>query len=121
MTSRLESVEEKIDQILERTRVLEAVAKMVGDHDTVLRGPNKDDGLVTEFPLLKKRQDDLEKEQAETDGKIDTLIKDQKETQRENRRTLITVAIAFGVPLTSFIGLFVWGLWIHTITLTMGH
>jgi hypothetical protein len=53
MTAITGSNTEKLDILLQRTAVLETVAKTVEQHDCVLYGPNHDDGMVTEMSDLK--------------------------------------------------------------------
>lgn len=105
------AVEKKVDILLERTLVLEQVGKQVAEHDVILRGVNKDDGLVTEVPLIKVRQDAVER-------KIDGLIESQDKARKENKDTVMKIALAFGVPLLGFVGTFVWGLLTQTISVS---
>lgn len=82
------TTEEKLDTLLERTACFEEVAKNVSDHETVLYGPDKDDGLVVDMQMVK------------------SAIKDMKNIFQP-------VFIAFILAIAGFM----FGLLTHTITL----
>ena len=46
---------EKLDEILTKLNVVDNLSDLVSivkDHDIILRGPNRDDGIITEHALL---------------------------------------------------------------------
>jgi hypothetical protein len=53
------SIADKLDMLLERTVVLEQMQKIVCEHDDILRGPDKDDGMITDMQLIKRSIQDL--------------------------------------------------------------
>lgn len=95
MTEPKSQTSQKIDILLERTIVLEQVAKLVGDHENILRGPDRNDGLISDVLLLKQ------------------AICDFRTTMKA---VLVPLVVSFIVSL----GGFVWGLLTNTITLTLG-
>jgi hypothetical protein len=53
------SIADKLDMLLERTVVLEQMQKIVCEHDDILRGPDKDDGMITDMQLVKSALRDI--------------------------------------------------------------
>ena len=82
------SIEEKLDTLLERTVVLERLTAIVEQHDVILRGPNRDNGMVTDVMTLKG-------------------------TMRVIKSIVIPVIVAFILSVAGFL----YGLLTHTIVL----
>ena len=88
------NIGKKLDILLRRTMVIEegykATVKEVEEHDVILRGVNKDDGIITDIYGIK-----------------------------ENLKSLTTILKAVMIPLiitlTVSIAGFIWGLITHTL------
>jgi hypothetical protein len=52
---------QKLDILIERTEGLDVLAETVEEHDCILRGPNKDDGLITDMAKIKDFVDSARK------------------------------------------------------------
>ena len=85
----------KLDTLLERTVVLEGVAKLVANHEATLYGPDHNDGVVSDVLLLKQSICDF-------------------------RTTMKAILIPLGTAFILSFGGFVWGLLTNTIEITLG-
>jgi hypothetical protein len=102
---KLDSLIERFDKLEERTQVLEKLQTLITtvcDHETILRGPDRNDGLITQMIALNSRI----------------------ETQEKRVNEIVALIKAIMIPLVTTliisIGGFVWGLLTNSIILTLG-
>jgi len=103
--AKLDTLSDRLKAVEDRTKVLEefsVVMTTLRDHETILRGPDRNDGLITQMIALNAG---LETQVKRVDG-IFSLIK--------------AIVIPLSITVTVSIGGFVWGLLTHAITLTLG-
>ena len=99
LLGRVDSLEKRLCVVEDFTQIIQ----IVKDHETILRGPDRNDGLITQMLKLNDRIEQAEK-------KMDTFA-----------ATMKAITIPLALTLSGAILTFVWGLLTHAITLTVGH
>jgi hypothetical protein len=104
------TVQQKLDCLLERTAVFESVAQIVADHDCILRGPQKTDGLIA----------DMQRVQADVET-LKAAVQEIKKSARETQGEIKKVLWSLGIPFLLFCAGFLWSLLNHWVTIVVGH
>lgn len=102
---------EKLDYIIAQMATLaanfEAVQSDVKEHDIILRGPDRTDGLIEQVQDNKRNI-----------GVITDIVQEIKKASREMTDKIWQISIGLGIPLTLAILAFIWALVSNKITLT---
>jgi hypothetical protein len=105
IVTKLEILISRMDALDKRTCVLEefqSLINIIRDHETILRGPDRNDGLITQMIALNTR---IEQSEKRIDGAMGLI-----------KAFLIPLACTLIISVSAF----VWGVINHTIVLTLG-
>jgi hypothetical protein len=115
--TKLDVLIERVNAIDKRTCILENISGLmatVNDHETILRGPDRQDGLITQMIRLNDRI-------TQQENRINTMAAETTARYKSLMNWIKALVVPLVLALIVFLAGIYWGLLTHQIMMTFGH